>query len=79
MRRRRPSCPLEYKSNGIGSDNSCADWAFSSLEFATQLRYTNSIWFLVKMVDYEKSTPWEWLNGAGKNVVLSTYKGNQEE
>ena len=67
------------------------DGAFSALEFATNLKNTNYIWFLVKRLDCERSTPvghqkacaqkypaiddLEWPNGAGNSVVLSLIRG----
>jgi hypothetical protein len=95
MRRQRPSYPLGYKSNSMCRITPVRMGAFSSLEFAAKFKDTNYVWFLAKMLDYEKSTPMEyqeaseqkcpaidgleWLNEAGKNVVSLSHKRNQAE
>lgn len=49
--------PLDHKSNSTASDKYCVDRIFRALEFLTQLKDTNYIWFLVKRLDYERSSP----------------------
>ena len=86
--------PLDSTSNSMASDKHSVDVGLGALQFAAKFEDTNYIWFPVKRLDCQRSTPvgyqkaserkypaiddLERLNGAGKNVVLSLIKGFKE-